>query len=304
MTRSDSSMVAVMLTQRLVDGSAEPLKASEFWALRDRVGDLTALVGRGVDALSSDLGLGQELAVRVKALLDAATQVAFAVDDAEQAGVRVVAAVDDEYPARLVEALARAAPPLLYAAGDIQLLRRGGLGVVGSRGAGAEAKDVAREAGARAAATGVPVVSGGALGVDVAAMTAAVEAGGAAVGVLAEPLTRTVRDPDTRRAITAGSLCLCTPYRPSAPFSAVNATGRNKIIYALSAATLVVASDHEQGGTWTGAVEALERSYSTVLVWTGRGAGPGNAALVERGAIAVADLDTMFRLDAQLSLEL
>ena len=311
MARSDSSMVAVLLTQRLVDGSAEPLKASEFWALVDRVGDLKMLVGLGVDALAGDVGLGRELAVRVAALLDAATQVAFAVDDAEQAGLRVVAAVDDDYPARLVEALGSAAPPVLYAAGDLELLRRGGLAVVGSGEGSPEAGEVAREAGTRAAAAGVPVVSGGSRGVDQVAMSAAIEGGGVAVGVLAEPLTRTVRDPALRRAITAGSLCLFTPYKPSAAFSVAAALGRNKLIYALSTAALVVTSDREGGGTWAGAVEALARM--PVLVWMGRGAGAGNAALVERGGIAVDGLDTLFPLDAhaarpnraeQLSLEL
>ena len=51
---------------------------------------------------------------------------------------------------------------------------------------------------------------------------------------------------------------LCTPYGPDAPFSPGNAMGRNKLIYAQSLVTLVVASDRETGGTWSGAVEALK----------------------------------------------
>ena len=34
---------------------------------------------------------------------------------------------------------------------------------------------------------------------------------------------------------------------------------RNKLIYALADAALVVSSDYEKGGTWAGAVEQLEK---------------------------------------------
>ena len=68
--------------------------------------------------------------------------------------------------------------------------------------------------------------------------------------------------------------------------------GRNKLIYGLAQVTLVVASDLDSGGTWAGATEALRRGFGAVAVWTGEGAGAGNAALVERGAMAVDDLST------------
>ncbi|HVM09169.1 MAG TPA: DNA-processing protein DprA [Acidimicrobiales bacterium] len=301
MPRSESSLVAVLLTQRLVDGSAEPLKATEYWRVLAQVEHLKELLGLSVDQLVREVGLDDDLAERVAARLDQATQVAFSVDDLEQSGIRVVASVDDDYPDVLMERLRTGAPPLLYVAGDPRLLSAGGLGVVGSRDVAPEGAEVAKAAAARAASAGVPVVSGGAKGVDRLAMGAALEAGGSAVGALADSLMRTVRDPDTRRAITDGSLCLCTPYKPSAGFSAATAMGRNKIIYALSTATLVVASDHDKGGTWSGAVEALKHGYSPVLVWTGEGGGKGNRPLVERGGIPIDDMDELFPLQAHVA---
>lgn len=129
-------------------------------------------------------------------------------------------------------------------------------------------------------------------------MLAALEAGGVAVGVLAESLARTTRDPEVRRAVADGRLCLCTPYNPTAGFSVANAMGRNKLIYALSRATLIVASDLDKGGTWAGAVEALRRRTAPVLVWTGEGAGVGNPRLVERGAIPLDHMAELFPLPA------
>ena len=54
---------------------------------------------------------------------------------------------------------------------------------------------------------------------------------------------------------------------------------RNKVIYALSDAALVVTSDLEKGGTWTGAVEQLEK-YRMVPVFIRN----GPAASKENGA--------------------
>ena len=64
-------------------------------------------------------------------------------------------------------------------------------------------------------------------------------------------------------------------------------------MYALSLITLVVASDVEKGGTWSGAVEALKNRSGRVGVWRGPGQGPGNEILIERGAIAISSIDEL-----------
>ena len=92
--------------------------------------------------------------------------------------------------------------------------------------------------------------SGGAKGVDGRSMSAALEAGGRVVGVLADGLERAVRAPANREAIASGRLTLLTPYSPKAPFNVGAAMGRNKLIYTLADYALVVASDAESGGTW------------------------------------------------------
>lgn len=292
--RSDSSQAAVLLSQRLVDVAASPLKASEYWSLLERVPDPADVLGVTAAALVQR-GVDPEAAERVVRLVDAATAVAFEVDRLEQSGIRVVASVDTEYPGGL-RRLGRAAPPLLYVAGDPALLTRDVLGVVGSRDVGMEGADVAKAAARMAAERNVGVVSGGAKGVDRLAMNATLSVGGFAVGVMADSLLRAVRDPETRRAVLGGSLCVCTPYKPSAGFSVANAMGRNKVIYALSAATLVVAADLESGGTWAGAVEALRQRLAPVLVWAGHEVAEGNAALVARGAVPVMAMDDLFPL--------
>ena len=99
-----------------------------------------------------------------------------------------------------------------------------------------------------------------------------------------------------RRRVHGSELCIASPYAPGAPFTAGNAMGRNKIIYALSRVTFVVSSDMDSGGTWAGAKEALDRRYAPVAVWAGDGAKDGNEALINRGAVRITELDSLFAI--------
>lgn len=294
MTRvADASLATLALTSRLVPGSASPLRASEYWDLAERC-DLASL--HHADDAELAARFGTEFAARIVALLDRSSALAFALEELEQQGIATIAANDDRYPERWLTWLRASAPPLIHVAGSVDRLQRGGLAIVGSRDLAETAVAVAQRAALAATERAMTVVSGGARGTDSIAMTAALDAGGESVGVLADALVRAARSAETRRAILDDRLTLVTPYAPAAPFSTGNAMGRNKLIYALADVTFVVASDLDQGGTWAGAVEAVGKRYGRVAVWIGDGAGPGNAALVERGATPVRDVAELFDL--------
>jgi predicted Rossmann fold nucleotide-binding protein DprA/Smf involved in DNA uptake len=291
--RSDNALASLLLTNRLTETVARSLAAGEFWSLTRAVDSPARLLGLDAAGVAHVVGSTDAEAERVASLLEAGAALAFELERLEQEGFRVLSPYDDGYPERLATRLRDQAPPVLVAAGPIALLEQDGIGIVGSRDVSPAGVAVARGAAELAAASGLSVVSGGARGVDQQAMAAAVQTGGRVVGVLAESLLRRVRDPETRRVIGEGSACLVTPYKPDAGFSVANAMGRNKLVYALSRVTLVVASDLESGGTWEGASEALSRRYGAVCVWVGDGAGHGNRALVELGATAVDDLELL-----------
>ena len=289
----DDSLAAILLLSRIGNDEVRPLKASEFWGLCDLVGGPSLLLGTDETQLVGEHGLAADLAARIVALLDRATAMAFELERLGQAGISTLTPFDEHYPRRFVEQLGAAAPALLYAAGAAELLNRPGVGVVGSRNVSPEGADVARTAAEQAAGLGLPLISGGARGVDQVAMNAAFEAGGAVVGVLAESLVRKLRGPDIRRAIHEGRTVMFTPYSPDSPFSVGNAMGRNKLIYALSALTVVVAAESGTGGSWSGAAEALRRGFGRVAVWRGPGEGPGNVELQALGAVPVTSLDEL-----------
>lgn len=283
----DLADVPALLTVRLAGGEPKPLSTAEFWSLMRLVGSPERLLELDGTELGAVTGYSEGECSRIRTLLARGDELSAAGEQHEGAGIRLLSCYDEHYPSRLVSRLGNAAPPILYAAGDPALWAEDGLGVVGSRSVSREAMQVAEDAGRMAAEQGMPVISGAARGVDQIAMGAALQAQGAVVGLPADALERLVRKPEVRDPIEEGRLCMATPLSPSAGFSVGAAMGRNKLIYALSKVTLVVASDKETGGTWAGATEALKKRTAPVAVWEGPGEGPGNAKLVRLGATPV-----------------
>jgi DNA processing protein len=197
----------------------------------------------------------------------------------------VVSRADVAYPRRLKARMGRLAPPVLYGCGEERLLDGGGLAVVGSRNIDAGLVAYTEAIGELCARASTTVISGSARGVDQAAMRGSMENGGRAVGVLAESLMQAVLQRDHREALMARRLVLVSPYDPSAPFTIGQAMQRNKLIYALADAALVVNSDVNKGGTWAGAIEQLEKlRFVRVYVRSTGELGNGITALQRHGA--------------------
>ena len=199
--------------------------------------------------------------------------------------IRVVSRADVDYPRRLKNHLGVLAPPLLCGCGERAVLDGGGLAVVGSRNVSDELIGYTEDVGRLAAKAHRSVVSGGARGIDRAAMRGALEAGGVVAGILADSLERAVMRREHREALMSGRLVLISPYDPAARFHVGHAMQRNKLIYALADAALVVSSDYGKGGTWTGAVEQLEKlRFVPVYVRADGKTGKGLDELRRRGA--------------------
>jgi predicted Rossmann fold nucleotide-binding protein DprA/Smf involved in DNA uptake len=96
----------------------------------------------------------------------------------------VVSRADSTYPQRLKARLREDAPPVQYGCGDRRLLESGGLAVLGSRNVDKSPIEYTEAIGRLAAAAGATLESGGARGIDQAAMRGALEAGGRVAGVL------------------------------------------------------------------------------------------------------------------------
>jgi DNA processing protein len=94
-----------------------------------------------------------------------------------------------------------------------------------------------------------------------------------------------------REFIGDGRLVLLTPYRPDNGFSIGAAMGRNKVIYGSADYSVVVSSEYQKGGTWSGAVETLAAGWCPVFVRSGDDVPGGNRELLNKGAQPISEPD-------------
>ncbi|MDD5087863.1 MAG: DNA-processing protein DprA [bacterium] len=304
---------AVLLLCGVFSGAAEeeaPLTPSEFHRLAvwlNKSSSTPADLLHTLDGarIAEDIAEHQLSPERIERLLARGMTVAVAAERWLQMGLWILSACDEAFPARLTDKLRDKIMPLLYGVGDARRLNQGGLAVVGSRKADENALEFARKTGELCARSGISVVSGGARGVDLAAMQGALDAGGHACGVLASDLARQAVAPEVREMLHSGNLTLASPFSPEAPFHAGNAMARNKYIYALADRALVVSSEAETGGTWGGAVENLKQQWTPLWVRRDENAPSGNERLIRKGGRALessqlsadANFDSLFPVD-------
>lgn len=221
---------------------------------------------------------------RLEHLIGRGGTLGLALERWRRAGIWVVARPEPEYPDRLKRRLQLASPPILFGCGNKALLDRGGIAVVGSRAANREDIEFTEDLGKEAAQQGLSIVSGGARGVDESAMLGALRSEGTAVGVLADSLLRSGTSDRFRKYLLSGDLVLATPFNPEAGFNVGNAMSRNRYIYGLADAAIVISSTPDKGGTWNGALEDLKAAWVPLWVKRTKNEKSGNPELVRRGA--------------------
>lgn len=278
----------LLLTKQFYGSDVKPLSQCEYnklakWLMsqQKRPGDL--LEG----ALASYAAIGCRLSeTRLRGLLGRGVKMSFALEEWERLGVKAICRGDAIYPKRLKEHLGIEAPAVLFCIGNLKLLEGGGLAIVGSRNTDEAALAYTRSKAIACARKGVLVVSGGARGIDTAAMDAALATGGSVIGVLCCDLVKRSLTTTWKKAIAEGRLLLISECAPDAGFTVAAAMSRNKLIYAMADKALVVSSEEGMGGTWAGVTEEFTRKQPRpIYVRSGKSIPAGNVKLLEMGAL-------------------
>ncbi len=268
-------------------GDGDPLSVGEFNRLADWLGAESLSPGDLLDAdgfAKYDANPLEGITPgRLEALLKSSGIMTIQVEQLMNNGFWIISRYDDEYPGRLNRVLESHAPPLLFGIGPMSLLPEGGIAVVGSRDVDGNGATFAEEFGGACAMKKIALISGGARGVDQISMAGALNNGGRAVCVLAGGLAQMAVAAGNRQAVEEERLTLVSPYHPRAGFSVGQAMSRNKLIYALADAAVVVSATLRKGGTWAGAEENIRKWHTPLYVRTDDNI-PGNAALIKEGA--------------------
>ncbi|MDI1284072.1 MAG: DNA-processing protein DprA [Reyranella sp.] len=204
-----------------------------------------------------------------------------------QAGGRFLVVGDAAYPAAL--AAVPGAPPVMSAIGDLALLARPTLALVGARDASLAGRRFAAELAAALGAAGFAIASGLARGIDAAAHEASLATG--TVAVLAGGIDQIYppQNAALHRAIAAQGLILSESPVGTPPVARAFPR-RNRIVSGLSTGVIVIEAAARSGSLIT-AQRAAEQGRE-VFVVPGSPMDPryaGSNSLIRDGAILVRD---------------
>lgn len=136
----------------------------------------------------------------------------------------------------------------LHYAGDLSLLERRAVSIVGTREVTADGRARARKLARELAAAGVLVVSGLAKGVDATAHTSAIEAGGATAGVIGTPLDKAYPAENAElQELIYREYLLISPFGPDEQVFKGNFPKRNRIMAAITDATVIIEASDSSG---------------------------------------------------------
>jgi DNA processing protein len=212
---------------------------------------------------------------------------------ASQRGVRVVSALDPDYPGPLRRIID---PPLaLWCLGDVAAASGPSVAVVGSRYPTPAGLLVARQLGRELAEEGLTVVSGLARGIDGAAHRGALEAAGAGRTTAVLGNGPDVAYPREHRELLAAikeTGAVLSEFPPGSRPESRHFPLRNRVISGLSLAVVVVEASQKSGSLIT-ARQALEQGRDVLAVPGSvvSGASEGCHALIKDGARLVETVD-------------
>ena len=294
---SDDSKAILLICSDIVvkyvkNVDLKPLTVAEWNKISKKLLDSSmkspkAFFDTTVDDWRAHLDISQDEAERIENLLKQSAYLGFELERLANMGIWVTTRAEKTYPPALKSKLKYKSPVVLYCSGNPDLFEEEGIAIVGSRNVDEDGMNFAQVVARKCANERLTVISGGAKGVDTIAQMAALSSGGTVISVLADSMEKVVRKRELRDAIIENKLLIVSPFNPESTFKIYNAMDRNKYIYALSKAAIVVSSDYGKGGTWSGATENLKNGWVPLYVRNGSNVPQGNLELIKKGAITL-----------------
>lgn len=236
------------------------------------------------------MGYGAEMAERILSLLEELPLLRHYHAKGWQMDCTPITRVSPGYPLHLRKRLGLDAPGVLWAKGDLSLLERPMIALVGSRDIAEPNAEFAAAVGREAARQGYVLVSGNARGADRIAQKACLAAGGKIISVVADELMK--------QPVTSNVLYLSEEGYDSA-FTSVRALSRNRVIHALGEKVFVAQCALGIGGTWSGTVRNLKENWSPVFCFRDGSEAVRQLEQLGAGTVGTEDLKDLTKLQKE-----
>jgi len=286
-----NSMVIVILCSHLCTGNnVYPFEPAEWTIFAENLTNKGVkpyeLISFSIEDFKTKLDLSFSEAQRITRLFDRSGSITFEIEKYANMGINIMTRADRIYPKALKRKLSKSCPPLFYYAGNPELAENKCVGFVGSRNAGINDESFTAATVKKINSKGFSVTSGGAKGVDTIASDISIANGNYSVEYVSDSLISRIKAKSAVSAIINNRLLILSVAKPDSRFLTGIAMMRNKYIYAQSEGTVVVKSDFNKGGTWSGATANLKQRLCNTFCWNNPEY-DGNAELIKRGAIPI-----------------
>lgn len=189
------------------------------------------------------------------------------VERAAAGGVRVIGLEDPGYPALLRHI--HDPPPVLWIRGSLEPDDALAVGVVGSRKCSHYGREQAGRLGSDCARAGLTIMSGGAYGIDTAAHSGAMRAGGRTVAVIGSGLNKPYPEPNRGlfdQMVNSGQGVMVSELPMDTPPAAEHFPRRNRIISGMSLGVIVVEAAVRSGALITARLCAEDHGRELMVV--------------------------------------
>lgn len=268
----------LLLSSKLGDPSRKTLTTPQLRGLANRVrGAVRPEQDRELELADLiALGYSQELAGRIAGLLSEQERLDYYLSLGKKRGCIPITRVSDGYPPAVRRILGDDSPGCLWAKGDLSVLKKSAVSLVGSRELRDANRKFAETVGHEAARQGFALVSGNARGADKTAQEACLAAGGQVICVVADELeTKRLRE----------NVLYLSEDGFNLPFSPQRALSRNRVIHCMGRIVLVAQCTNGKGGTWSGTTMNLRNSWTDVFCF--RDESPASVQLEQLGAVLI-----------------
>lgn len=197
-------------------------------------------------------------------------------------GVEIIACNSNHYPSRLIQKLGPDSPAILFCLGNLEIISKSSIAIVGSRNVSDRGKEIAGKLVEGLKNINVSIISGGARGIDSVAHYSAFEHSLETVVVSAHGINQVLKEGIDDAVLR--SVLFLSQFHPNSGWSPAFAMIRNKTVCALSNAIFVVEAA-ESGGTIDTGVTALKMGVPLYIISPSefKIPPPGNRYLLSKG---------------------
>lgn len=221
--------------------------------------------------------------------------------------IKIIEITNKKYPKRLLKI--NNAPKKLYAIGNIDILNKDSLAIVGSRDCTEYGAKYARKFAEQISQKNMCIVSGMALGIDTEAHIGALKGLGNTIAVLGAGFNNIYPEENINlfnKILETGG-CVITEYPPETKVKLSNYPYRNRIISGMSMGVLVVEARHRSGTSVT--AKYAKKQNKKIFCIPGNidlTTSVGTNRLIQEGAKLVinsSDILQEFNIEAELEVE-